>query len=148
MKKNIGAPPRYKTVKQMQEKIDEYFKKCEEGELWIDDDGKPITTDKGALIYKVPPKPPTVTGLALALGFNSRQSLLNYQDKSEFMDTVTRAKSRVEEYAETRLFDKDGANGAKFSLANNFRGWSDKSEVKATVSIEDYLKKLGGDYEY
>lgn len=147
MKKNIGAPPRYKTAKQMQEKIDEYFKICE-GELWIDDDGKPITTDKGALIYKVPPKPPTVTGLALALGFNSRQSLLNYQDKSEFMDTVTRAKSRVEEYAETRLFDKDGANGAKFSLANNFRGWSDKSEVKATVSIEDYLKKLGGDYEY
>ena len=147
MKKNIGAPPRYKTAKQMQEKIDEYFKICE-GELWIDDDGKPITTDKGAFIYKVAPKPPTVTGLALALGFNSRQSLLNYQDKSEFMDTVTRAKSRVEEYAETRLFDKDGANGAKFSLANNFRGWSDKSEVKATVSIEDYLKKLGGDYEY
>lgn len=26
--------------------------------------------------------------------------------------------------------------------------FTDKSEVKATVSIEDYLKKLGGDYEY
>lgn len=26
--------------------------------------------------------------------------------------------------------------------------FTDKSEIKATVSIEDYLKKLGGDYEY
>ena len=26
--------------------------------------------------------------------------------------------------------------------------FTDKSEVKATVSIEDYLERLGGDYEY
>jgi hypothetical protein len=32
----------------------------------------------------------------------------------------------VEAYAESRLFDKDGANGAKFSLANNFRGWKEQ----------------------
>lgn len=33
------------------------------------------------------------------------------------------AKSRIEMYVEERLFDKDGANGAKFSLQNNFKGW-------------------------
>ncbi len=55
--------------------------------------------------------------------------MLNYQAKPEFVDTVTRAKSRVE-YAETRLFDKDGANGAKFSLANNFEGWREKQDIK------------------
>ncbi|MPN57021.1 hypothetical protein SDC9_204715 [bioreactor metagenome] len=71
-------------------------------------------------------KPPTVTGLALALGFNSRQALLNYQGRKQFHDTITRAKSRCEDYAESRLFDRDGSNGAKFSLMNNFKGWRDK----------------------
>ena len=69
-----------------------------------------------------------MTGLALALGFTSRQALLNYQAKPKFVDTIMRAKSRCEEYAESRLYDRDGANGAKFSLTNNFKGWSDKPE--------------------
>ncbi len=123
-----GRPPMFKSAKEMQKKIDEYFKRCE-GELALDEDGQPIVTKYGYL-YKIPPKPPTVTGLALALGFNSRQALLNYQGKPEFNDTITRAKSKVEEYAEMRLFDKDGANGAKFSLANNFKGWKEKQSVE------------------
>ncbi len=45
-----------------------------------------------------------------------------------------RAKARVEMYAEERLFDKDGANGAKFSLANNFSGWKEKKEIDADVN--------------
>ena len=63
-----------------------------------------------------------MTGLALALGFTSRQALLNYQAKPEFVDTITRAKPMVEAYTEERLFDRDGSNGAQFSLRNNFRG--------------------------
>lgn len=118
----------------MQTVIDRYFERCE-GELAKDENGCVVFTDKGFPVYTVFPKPPTVTGLALALGFNSRQALLNYQGKKEFHDTVTRAKSRVEEYAETRLFDKDGANGAKFSLANNFKGWTDKAEVDLTAGL-------------
>ena len=30
----------------------------------------------------------------------------------------------MEQYAEERLFDRDGVNGARFSLANNFKGWN------------------------
>jgi hypothetical protein len=48
------------------------------------------------------------------------------------MNTVLRAKAIVERYAESRLFDKDGANGAKFSLANNFRDWREKQEISST----------------
>ena len=81
-------------------------------------------------------KPLTITGLALALGFTSRQALLNYQEKPEFVDAITRAKARVEQYAEERLFDKDGANGAKFSLANNFKGWAEKQQIEADVKNE------------
>jgi len=122
-----GRPPTFANPEDMQKLIDQYFKDCE-GEMWLDDNGEPIVTKYGPL-YKKQPKPPTVTGLALALGFTSRQALLNYQAKPAFVDTVTRAKARIEEYVETRLFDKDGVNGAKFSLINNFKGWRDKQEV-------------------
>lgn len=137
-KKKVGCPPMYKSVEQMQEKIEEYFELCE-GEPFYNEHGVPLVTDKGYLIYKIEPKPPTVTGLALALGFASRQALLNYQGKDEFNDTITRAKSRVEEYAESRLFDKEGSNGAKFSLANNFEGWREKQDV----NVEGNMKTSG-----
>ena len=128
-KVETGKPPKYKDPEEMQKVIDAYFEECK-GEPFINSEtGLPLVTDKGHVIWNIPPKPPTVTGLALALGFTSRQALLNYQAKKAFVDTVTRAKSRVEEYAESRLFDKDGANGAKFSLANNFKGWSEKQDV-------------------
>lgn len=124
----------YTSKEEIQEKIDKYFAECEgtplrdeEGEVVFDKYGEPIMKGK---------KPLTITGLALALGFNSRQSLLNYQAKEEFFDTITRAKAKVEQYAEERLFDKDGANGAKFSLANNFEGWREKQQIEAEVNSD------------
>lgn len=129
-----GRPPKYKTKEEIQEKIDAYFKSCkgtvryaDDGDVLVDKFGRPVIFDE---------RPLTITGLALALGFNSRQTLLNYQGKKEFMDTIMRAKAQVEQYAEERLFDKDGANGAKFSLANNFEGWKEKQQIDADVSTE------------
>lgn len=127
--------PRYKRSEEMQCIIDEYFKTCE-GRVLTDVNGNVLTDKYGSPII-VGAKPPTVTGLALALGFTSRQALLNYQGKKQFVDTITRAKTRVEEYTESRLFDKDGARGAIFSLAHNFKGWKDTDEEK-----DDALKKL------
>lgn len=128
----VGAPPKYKTVKEMQEAIDKYFEDCN-GKILKDDNGEPYLDKYGnPIIYDR--KPLTITGLALALGFNSRQALLNYQAKPEFHDAVTRAKAVVERYAEERLYDKDGANGAKFSLANNFEGWREKQQIEADVN--------------
>lgn len=124
----------YKTKEEIQEKIDAYFDACE-GRPLIDGEGNPMF-DKWGNPIMVGVKPLTITGLALALGFNSRQALLNYQGREEFNDTITRAKAKVEQYAEERLFDKDGANGAKFSLANNFEGWKEKQSIEADVSSE------------
>lgn len=124
---NIGRPPKYKSKKELQKKINQYFVDCE-GTPMLDDDGNPVRNKWGYPIA-IGAKPPTVTGLALALGFSGRQALLNYQGKEEFMDTITRAKSRVEQYAEERLFDKEGTSGAQFSLRNNFKGWdADKKD--------------------
>ena len=147
--KVTGRPPKYRSAKQMQQKIDEYFAECE-GKVLKDEKNNPIFNKLGQpVIYGS--KPPTVTGLALALGFTSRQALLNYQEKEEFVDTITRAKSRVEQYAEERLFDKDGANGAKFSLANNFKGWKQSVEVSGLeqekTKLDGILKQMRGDSE-
>jgi len=126
-----GRPKKYKSAKAMQREIDKYFKDCEGHPLMVTDpdtgEEKPMLDKYGNPII-LDAKPLTVTGLALALGFSGRQSLLNYSKDSEFFDTITRAKARIEEYTEMRLFDKDGVNGAKFSLANNF-GWSEKQEI-------------------
>lgn len=123
-----GAPRKWKSVKAMQEAIDAYFESCK-GVKLTDDDGN-LMRDKYGVPIIVDAKPPTVTGLALALGFTGRQALIDYQNRPEFTDTVTRAKSMCEEYAERRLYDKEGANGAKFSLSCNF-GW------KAADSTEE-----------
>lgn len=151
--KTVGRPPKYKTVAEMQEKIDAYFKECE-GKLLEDKEGN-IVFDKFGKPVIVGAKPITVTGLALALGFTSRQALLNYQAKKQFVDTITRAKSRIEQYAEERLFDRDGANGAKFSLANNFKGWNEKQSVEIKnpkqqaekTKLDNIIEQVMGDDE-
>lgn len=133
---NVGRQPKYKSVDEIREKIEDYFKSCE-GEPLLDADGNPVINKYGYPCWKKEPKPPTITGLALALGFASRQALLNYQAKKEFNDTITRAKSKVEEYTEMRLFDREGQRGAEFSLKNNFKGWNGEREREL-----DDMKKL------
>jgi hypothetical protein len=43
----------------------------------------------------------------------------------------------VEEYCEQRLFDRDGAKGAQFSLRNNF-GWVEKQEIGLGTTEEGF----------
>lgn len=127
----MARPKIYDTPKKMQKAIDKYFEDCQ-GKPLLDDNGAVLTDKKGKPII-MGARAPTITGLALALGFNSRQALLNYQARPEFNDTITRAKTRCEEYAESRLYDRDGARGAEFSLKYNFK-WEDP---KASAPPED-----------
>ena len=114
----MGRKPTFSSAEEMQEKIDAYFASCEP-ELLRDGDGTPMLNKNGEPVY-VGGRPMTIQGLALALGFTSRQSLLNYKAKREFVDTVTRARLRVEQYAAERLFDRDAQRGAQFTLAYGF----------------------------
>ncbi len=122
VQRKSGRPPRYRSREEIETLIEQYFKDCE-GRLLEDKEGNPVLDRRGKPVV-LDRRPPTVTGLALALGFTNRLSLLSYQGKAEFKTVITRAKSRVEQYTEERLFDRDGVNGAKFSLTNNFRGWT------------------------
>lgn len=128
----MARPLKYKTVDELQTAIDEYFRACE-GRPLLDASGQPVL-NKGVPVI-LDAKPPTVTGLALALGFAGRQTLLNYQGRRQFKDAITRAKSRCEAYAEGRLYDRDGTHGAQFSLRCNF-GWNDKAPRGAEGEVQ------------
>lgn len=68
---------------------------------------------------------PTVSGLAYSLDM-SRQALLDYAEKDAFLDTIKKAKIRIEMALEQRLYGNT-VTGTIFNLKNNF-GWKDKSE--------------------
>ena len=122
-----GRPPKFKSQKDLKARIERYFRWCE-GEPLIDEGtGKPVVTKSGIPVY-VGVHPPTIVGLANALDI-SRQTLLNYQGKRQFEEIIAKAKRRVEQYAEERLYDKDGSAGARFNLQNNFKGWKNETEV-------------------
>lgn len=129
----IGRPPKYTNSEEIQDKIDKYFQECK-GEILKDEDGN-VIFDKYGQPVVLNAVPPTITGLALALGFATRKSLLEYQGKAEFVNTITRAKSLIEKYTEERLFDRDGVQGAKFSLINNFKDWSEKQDIGITGEV-------------
>lgn len=117
---------RYKTVQEMEQAIDKYFTQCD-----IDN------------------KPYTVTGLSLALGFNSRASLLNYEGYTDennisFLNTIKRAKQKVESSIEEGLLSgKYNPTGSIFNLKNNF-DWRDKQEVESsgTQTIDVNIKVI------
>ena len=96
-------------------------------------------------------KPPTITGLALALGV-SPQTLCNYgtpgyADESNYLDTITRARLRCLAYKEERLDTKDGVQGAKFDLVNNSERmgglrYADRQEVSMDVAPVSFVNNL------
>lgn len=105
-----GRPLKYQSVEELDAAITKYFKDKSEAKM-----------------------PFTVSGLALALDI-SRQTFLNYSEREEFMDSLSRAKQFCEDYAESMLFVGRNPSGAQFALQNNYAGWKD-------------VKRLAGDEE-
>ena len=143
----MARPPFYKTAEELQAKIDEYFDSC--GTTYVTDaDGKMIFNQFGAPVVK-DRNPPTVTGLALFLGFSSRQSLINYQSKKAFLDVISRAKLRVENFVEKKIYNPDiRPAGVPFVLMN--MGWSNPTNIRVepkapdTAGDKSLLEKLLG----
>jgi len=135
-----GSSPRYTSVEQVEGLIEQYFTDCE-GKILTDADGNPILTKFGQPVI-VGQKPPTMTGLALALGFESRTSLWNYKGKKEFRKAIQLATSRIEQYTEERLFDRDGARGAQFVLSHNFKGWKDEEKSSGEVTKIEIINDI------
>lgn len=80
---------------------------------------------------------PSLPGLALALGFNSRQELersLGEGDKGA-APVLRRAMTLVEEATVQSAFTKDFAASAKFILQNGF-GYSEKAVLQPPEEIQ------------
>lgn len=71
-------------------------------------------------------KTPTWTGLALHLGFESRQSLEDYKKREGFLTPIKKALLRIENQYEKALL-KGNPGGPIFALKNF--NWKDKQEV-------------------
>lgn len=136
-----GCPPMFKNVEEIQKRIDAYFLSCEGEMLKNEITGEPVLDKQGNPVY-INRKPLTITGLALAIGFATRKTLLEYQSKPQFVYAITRAKSQIEQYTEERLFDRDGVQGAKFSLTNNFKDWSEKQNIGLSGEVVTIIDDL------
>lgn len=113
-----GRPLKFKTVEELDQKIDEYFSNCDQTE-----------------------RPYTITGLALALD-TSRETLLNYEARDEYFDTIKRAKLRCQNWVEDNmLINKANSTAAIFNLKNNY-GWKDRQEIDQRIDLVKPL--LGG----
>lgn len=77
--------------------------------------------------------PLTLTGLALELGFASRQSLYDYAQKKEFKQVIDELKLECERYYEERLTNGGNPVGAIFALKNF--GWNDKQQVDVNSTL-------------
>jgi len=117
-----GRPAMWDNVDELEQKIINYFDTC-----------KPIVEEGNIIDFGTP----TITGLALALGFASRQSIYDYKGKEEFAYTIKKALLRVENGYEKRL-SHNGATGAIFALKN--MGWKDKQEVEQTGQMNLIIK--------
>lgn len=69
---------------------------------------------------------PTMAGLAEALDI-SRSSLYNYETKDEFLDTIKKARQRIELIYEDLLIYGGQPTGVIFALKNT--GWKDRSDI-------------------
>jgi len=106
-----GRPLKFQSVEEMDKLIQEYFKNTKEEEL-------------------------TITGLALALD-TDRKTLINYENRDEFFNTIKKAKTRIENSYEKSL-RKNGRTGDIFALKNF--GWQDKQEIDSSINVNNYDK--------
>lgn len=96
-----GRPQTYTDPEVLYKKIMEYFEWCE--------------SDNSSKV--------TLTGLCLYVGFESRKSLQDYEEREEFSTLIRRARMAVENYYEEKLISMS-YGGAIFALKN--MGWKDE----------------------
>lgn len=104
-----GRPPKFETSEAMQAAVDKYFE-------------------------EVPLNERTITGLALHLGFESRQSLYDYEKIPGFSYIVKTARLQVEHSYEKKL-SSSNPTGPIFALKN--MGWKDRHELEHSGDQEN-----------
>lgn len=146
---NEGRPLKFKSPEELEKLINAYFDSCEPHPEMVTRwaySKKTIINKKGedeevtnydAPLYQETREELTrgelytINGLALFLGTN-RETILEYEDRPQFADTIKGAKTRIQKQLETALYGNN-VTGVIFNLKNNY-GWKDKTEVDTTIS--------------
>lgn len=131
-----GRPPKYNSVKELQEKIKDYFDSC-----WID---KVVeVTDKNGTVTatnaRYQDRPYTVAGLALALDV-TRETLCEWEKNSKFSDVIKKAKLQIKMNVEEKLLDGKNPAGCIFWLKNHDSAYfKDKTETAVKAEVKHGL---------
>lgn len=148
-----GQKRRFMSPEHLQCMVNEYFESCN-GPL-LDRYGN-LVYDKNGNLVKTQVEPWTVSGLALYLGISTNtlkqyklgriDSLLDEMrvdtdDYMTFSSVVLKAKQKIESYAEKRLYDRDGQQGARFVLDNAFQWVSRKEQAEIDKMIQEGILK-------
>jgi len=116
-KNPVGRPLKYPNVELLQDAVDAYFDECKE----ID-------------------RPYTVEGLADALEMD-RRTLLRYEDRDEFCNTIKKAKGKIlRNLVERGLTGKNNSAITIFNLKNNY-GYKDQQDI--ALQGESFEFKFG-----
>lgn len=120
-----GQPPVYKTPKQLEKRINDYFE-------YVKGEKRTEVGESGLVEWIRPPEIITITGLCYFLDFESRQSFYDYEKRPGFSYIIKKARLLVENRYEKALANQQVA-GAIFALKN--MGWSDRMETEIIGSI-------------
>jgi hypothetical protein len=119
-----GRPPVFSSEEDLQNQVDAYFNSGIRT--------KTIFVGKDAIPTEVPV--PTITGLAIFLGFESRQSFYDYEKNPKFSYTIKKARMFIEREYEEQL-QVGNTTGAIFALKN--MGWIDRQHQDHTTNGKD-----------
>jgi hypothetical protein len=119
-----GRPPIFETADQLEQAIDNYFRTGVKKRKVI------IGKSPNAQIVEI--EVPTITGLCYHIGFESRQSFYDYEERDEFSYTIKRARLFIEVEYEEQLTTGNTV-GAIFALKN--MGWRDKTETEYSGNL-------------
>lgn len=123
-----GRPLSFKSVKELDEKIDEYFAYCDNGFRNLFDEK---TGETKQIAWS---KPYTMSGLAVWLG-TDRKTLYNYSKRDEYFPSIKKALARVEADLEERAITARQPAGTIFVLKNNFT-WVDETRQKLDANVQ------------
>ena len=114
----MGRPPKYKTTKELQDAIDDYFKNGIKKRSVV------VGPANNKQIVEI--EIPTITGLCYHIGFESRQAFYHLEKEDKFCYTIKRARLFMEQEYEEQL-QVGNTVGAIFALKNF--GWIDKQSL-------------------
>lgn len=123
----LGRPPIFSHPEEILNKGIEYF-------IWIKGEKEVAADSAGDLEvkWKREPEPPTITGLTLFLGFESRQSFYDYCEKGgDFSYALQRLRTMIECKYEQKLHGTT-PTGSIFALKN--MGWKDNMANDITLN--------------